>query len=80
MEQTISAKELRDHMKEVKNRLLKGETFVWIYHSQPIANIVPRLKTAQTPKWDMKKLEKIRKMMKHKKRFSAADWIRKERD
>ncbi|MDP3975593.1 MAG: hypothetical protein Q8P95_01630 [bacterium] len=81
MDQTVSAKELRLNMKEIKDRVLEGQSFVWIYNSQPIADIVPRRPFKGGRKWDMmKELAKIRKMMKNKTPCDAVALVRNERD
>ena len=56
MQNTITTKQLRENFPEIKKRLLKGESFVLIHRSQPIAEIKGLVKKEEV----IKKLKKIK--------------------
>jgi antitoxin (DNA-binding transcriptional repressor) of toxin-antitoxin stability system len=41
MQNTINAKDLRDGLGDVLNRVRKGERFTVLYRSQPVCQLVP---------------------------------------
>jgi antitoxin (DNA-binding transcriptional repressor) of toxin-antitoxin stability system len=80
MIKTVSTKDLRLNMKDVKNSLKNGVSIVWIDHSQPIAKIVPidSVDDKGSTDW-LERMKKLRFSVPGKKKIDAVELIRKER-
>ena len=79
MSQTISTKDLRLNMADVKRSLKKGVSILWIDHSQPIAKIVPIDHVGDSEGDWFEKMERLRFSPRGKKKPNAVEIIRKER-
>jgi antitoxin (DNA-binding transcriptional repressor) of toxin-antitoxin stability system len=72
MNQTISAKNLRLHLKEILLQAARGHKFTVIYNSEPVAEITP----VSTSKYeDKKKVEKNTEVSEFMKAVYAATGI-----
>jgi hypothetical protein len=80
MDNTLTTKELREKLPWVREQVLKGKHFIVIYRSKPLFEISP-VSTSGNKKFPLLgNIKKLRRPYPGKKKVSAVDLIRAERD